>query len=385
MSDLKSILKENIEDVSIDEIRRALEDMIEDQRKKAAKKEAAALVDNFLDEIEFNRKLLSHPILMKVINRANLSNHIKRTECYARLDDKLKDVLSQGTKIEDIKEIKYLLDCLKGKAIEYIVEVEASKAEQGMRHIHAPGSVARSEGRNLYFPGEEYTREGLNWLASKLCGSIAIGDNLGVFSENNELMLKLKQLVSYKELGTKLTIDPRKLEIKRDEMNYPYATLLAFILWLRKQLSIEENVEIKALIQSILDDLRVSTLNLFFVPPPEKYKHKWSTISLPRLDIFIVKWILDEKSRNIIENFREALADFITEARNASKRKKKGRELENVIDLLMNNYDFICKSLIEHGILDTYAARKIIDIVIDIATKYDIRRTYLPLGMLVSL
>jgi hypothetical protein len=116
--------------------------------------------------------------------------------------------------------------------------------------------------------------------------------------------------------------------------------------------------------------------------PPEK--EKWGTISLPRLDVFIDRWILNEESRAKIEAFRDSLKYFVVTARKTAKRERRTKELENAIDLLMNSYEALCKNLIEHGSLDFYAMRRLMDVMIDIATKYNIRAFMRPLGIIVD-
>jgi hypothetical protein len=384
MLNLKDKVEGVVERVSIDEIRDALERVIEGAQEKVAKRRPKTIADGFLEEISFNEKLYNHPLVGKAIKKgftANLVQNLRKSEYYKKLNEKLNDVLKRGVNAEDLRNIEDLVNGLRSIAIEYIVK-EISEAEQGLRHLHRPGCVAKSEARNLYFPGEYYTKETLSWLAYGFFSSIAIGDNLGIYSENDKLMFNLKQLAQ--RLGSKFGIEPRRLGISEDEENRPYTTLLAFILWLAKRLDggKEEEVEFKALAQSILDTLRVSTISLLFMPPEEK--EKWGTVSLPRLDAFIDRWILNEESRAKIEAFRDSLKYFLDEARKAAKREGRTKELENAIDLLMNSYEALCKNLIEHGSLDFYAMRRLMDVMIDIATKYNIRAFMRPLGIIVD-
>jgi len=384
---LKDKVEGVVEKASIDEIRGALERVIEGAQEKVAKRRPKTIADGFLEEISFNEKLYNHPLVGKAIKKgftANLVQNLRKSEYYKKLNEKLNDVLKRGVNAEDLRNIEDLVNGLRSIAIEYIVK-EISEAEQGLRHLHRPGCVAKSEARNLYFPGEYYTKETLSWLAYGFFSSITIGDNLGIYSENDKLMFNLKQLARRFEpkSKSKFKIESSMLEISEDEEDRPCATLLAFILWLAKKLGArrEEEVEIKALAQSILDNLRVSTISLLFMPPQ---KEKWGTISLPRLDMFIDRWILNEESRAKIEALRDALKDFVAVARKTAERERKVKELENAIDLLMNSYEALCKNLIEHGSLDFYAMRRLVDVIIDIATKYDIRAFLGPLGTVVG-
>jgi hypothetical protein len=365
----KGKLEKVVEEISINEIQDALKKVIERKPKNIA--------ESFLNEVNFGEKLRVHPLVGKTIDMGNLMKSIRRSEHYKKLNEKLTEISEREAMIEDIVEIKSLLEGLKNKAVSYIVE-QTGKIEQGLRSIHAPGSVARSEGRNLYF-GEKYAKETLYWLASRMCDSIALGNNIGIYSENEDLILHLRQL-AYQKFKSKFRIELEDLEISRDEADHPYVVLLGFIFWLTKELLIEEEHEIKILIQSILEYLKTSAISLFFMPPE---KEMWSTIGLPRLDIFIERWVLNKKTRDIIETLRNELKHFITTARREAKRKREIREVENTIDLLMNNYDAFCRRLIEYDDLDLYALRRMMDIIVDLGTRYDLKMYLKPLGSVV--
>jgi hypothetical protein len=369
----KDRLVKVIEEISTNEVMRALENIV--------RRRPENLIEGFLNEINFNRKLGLHPLVGKILRKGHLANiiiNIRRSEEYKRLNDKLAEILERQIEIEDITEIKNLLGKLMDKAMDYIVKM-AGDSGQGLRHIHAPGSVAKNEGRNLHF-GEKYTQETLYWLASRVCDSIALGDSLGIYSENEKLMLYLRQLAQI-SFGSTFKIDLRNLEIYEDEANHPYAVLLKFILWLVKRLEVEDKPEIRTLIHSILNEIRTSTISLFFLPPEEE---KWSTIGLPRLDIFIGRWILDRKSRVKIETLRDELNNFIAAARKEARKEGKIREVENTVNLLMNNYEAFCRRLIEHGDLDFYAIRKLMDIVVDLGTRYGLKIYLRPLGSVIG-
>jgi hypothetical protein len=367
----KSKLRKVVEEISINEIQNALKKVIERKPKNIA--------ESFLDEVNFGRKLRVHPLIRKTIDMGNLMRSIRRSEHYKKLNEELTEISERQIMIEDIDEIKGLLEGLKNKAVDYIVE-QTGNIEQGLRHIHAPGSVARDEGRNLYF-GEKYTKETLHWLASRMCDSIALGNNIGIYSENEDLMLHLRQL-AYQKFKSSFKIELEDLKMSRDEADHPYVVLLGFIFWLAKELLIEEKNEIKILIQSVLEDLKTSAISLFFMPPE---KEKWSTIGLPRLDIFVEKWVLNKESMDIIETLRNELKHFITTARKKARRERKIREVENTIDLLMSNYDVFCRRLIEYGDLDFYALRRMMDIIVNLGTRYGLKIYLKPLGLIARL
>jgi hypothetical protein len=378
--DNNRLLEDIIKRIGADEIRRALEHIIEERPKN--------VVEGFLEEVGFSKsgiRSCNHPLVRKAIDWGTFARKVKALEPYNKLNRKLTEIFERGLEVEDIAEVRELLNDLRGQLIDYIITKEIRGAEKGLRHIHAPGSVAKKEGRNFYLPGEKYTDDMLYRLASRLLNSISLGDVLGIYSESGNLMLGLRQLAAQK-FGSKLRVEPEDLGIYENEAIRPYAALLGLIFWLMKELMVEEELELKSLIQSILSELRVAPICLFFMPSERggRGKERWSTIYLPRLDIFLDRWIFDEKARKKIEDLRDELKKFIAAAYRAARREKKISEVKNTIDLLMDNYDAFCRRLMEHGSLDLYAIRKMMDIIVDLATKYGLRMYLRPLGSILS-
>lgn len=373
MDDIRGRLEECIKRVGVDRIQEALEHVLEKRPKDVVK--------SFLERAGFGE--FDHPLVgnKKIIDLGNFVKEARKSESYRRLNDKLVEILERGLKDGDIDEISGHLKDLRNQLIDHIINNRIRGAGKGLRHIHAPGSVARSKGMNFYFPGEEYTDDILCHLASRFCHSIALGGSLGIYSENRDLMMRLAQLAAYMH-WSRVRIEPKNLKIgrygiSRYEAERPHAALLAFILWLvERRLTAKEDHEVEALIHSILDGLKTSPICLFFMPPEEE---RWSTIYIPRLDTFIDRWILNEAARRGIKDLRNSLLEFIARACNAARRRG-AREVENSIDLLMDNYEALCRGLIEHGSPDPYAVRRMMDIMVDLATKYGLSIYLRPLS-----
>ncbi|MEM4536854.1 MAG: hypothetical protein QXP92_06425 [Nitrososphaerota archaeon] len=260
---------------------------------------------------------------------------------------------------------------MKGVVIDFI-EKQVGNIKQGLRHIHAPGSVSRKEAINLYF-GEEFTVDDLYRLASRLCSSIAFGESIGIYSENEAFMRKMRQLVETLGFGLPFRIERDKLReigIREYDVNHPYVVLLKFIMWLRNQIDVEEDPEKREIYLSILNMLQSATINMFFMPPD---KERWCTISFPRLDFFINNWVQRDEKRKDLKALVDNIDIFIRDALKKSKRKKEVEKVRNAIDMLMNNYEILCRELIEYGVLDFYALRNLMDLVVDLSVMYDIR------------
>jgi hypothetical protein len=375
-------LSKIIEDFRYDEVRKALHEVIKNKTYEKSKD----IVADFLKEINFFKKLSSHPVFANLIRRGTIGTIsdkvLKKSVEYRLLREKITEITKKS--IEDpeteniIAKIMQLLRRLREIVINYFLEI-VGEEEMGLRHLHAPGSVARKEGRNLYF-GEKYNQEVLYKLASRICDSIALGDNIGIYSENENLMLILKQMVlkkfnfSYKIEAS----EDEKAVLNKDEANYPYATLLAFILWLVDTAEGEANDQ-KELLYSLIESIKSSPIQIIFVPRDKP--EKWTTINLPRLDMFIDKWIINKEARYELKAFRNEIARFVVDARKAARRKGKRAEADKSIELLMNYYEMIIQSLIVNGSVDLYAFRRLIDLIIEISNKYDVRTYLKPLSL----
>jgi len=358
--ELRDVLKSIIEDITVEEIEHAIEEVIKERPSKPA--------EQFLSKIRFQNKITTHPLLRKVVDLGNLKRSIPRNDSYKHLNDRLLDIIHRGKpEITDISEIQVDIVNLIDTALDFIINKQVRGAESGLRNIHAPGSVAKKEASNLYFPGEKYTDEELSELALRLFSSIAIGRNLGLFSENSKLMKELKQLSS-QYFGKPYRIDNLKdLDISVYESNYPFSTLLGFLLWLvmKRDRSIGNERE---LLNSILNELKKSTIIIYFIPGREK--EKWKTIRIPNLDAFVNNWILDRNNRDSIQGLRGVINSIISGVRKASKGRSK---LNNIMLVLMNYYESLCQRLIYYGDLDLYAMRRILDIIMEISTELDLR------------
>jgi hypothetical protein len=357
--ELKDALKNIIENITVKEIESTIEKIIKEKPSNPA--------EEFIKGVGLQDKIGMHPLLRKVLDLGNLARSIRRSSSYNDLNRKLLDIIHRGKpKIADISEIQGIIVKLIDSALDFIVK-QACEAEKGLRNIHLPGSVARTEALNLYFPGEKYTTEKLSELTLKLCNSIAIGKSLGLFSENLELMKELRQLSS-QYFGKPYKIDNLEdLDISEYESNYPFATLLGFLMWLAMKYDQTVGDE-RELLNSILNELKKSSIILYFIPGGER--EKWGTISVPNLDAFINNWLLDRNNRNSIQDLRKAINSIINVVKKAGKDRTK---LNNITQILMNYYEPLCQRLIYYGDLDLYAVRRILDIIIELSAEYELR------------
>jgi len=358
----ENVFKEKLNRISeyfkTEEVEKAVKELVKEKSNERFKE--------FWNEF-FWEKFKKHSLIRKAIDWGGQARDIEKLNSFKKIQEEINELRKRGIeKIgeKDIEEILKLLENLKNEVLDSIVK-RYGNVEQGLRHPHAPGSAAKNEIRNLYYPKESYTKDTLYKLASRLCDSITLGDDIGVYTDDEDLMELLRELVK-ETFNESFRIDLGKVNIDREETNYPYITFLKFILYLKKtELTITEESK-KILLQKILAKLKQSPVYLFFMPGREK--ERWATIILPRLDLFMEHWIENNESRERLDNLNDSISTFIQQA-----RKKKEKKIENYIDLLRNNYEILCYNLIAYGIPEYYAMRNILDIMIEISYIYDIK------------
>jgi len=362
----RNMLESIVGDFTPSEIKDSVERII------SSKEKVEDIAERFLREVNFQGRFRRHPLVWKTIDWGNASREYKKSDAYKKIQNKLTEILrKQEVEVKDFHELSGLLRELKGVVIDFI-ERQVGNIKQGLRHIHAPGSVSRKEAMNLYF-GEKFVVNDLYRLASRLCSSIAFGDSIGIYSENEVFMRNMRQLIESFGFGLPFRIERDKLReigIQEYDLDHPYVVLLKFIMWLRNQIDVEEDLEKREICLSILNMLQSATINMFFMPPD---KEKWCTIYFPRLDFFINNWIQRNEVRKSLEALVNNIDTFIRAALRESRRKKEIEKVRNVVDLLMNNYEILCRKLIEYGVPDFYALRNLMDLAVDLSIRYDIK------------
>ncbi|MEM1661164.1 MAG: hypothetical protein QXR17_08535 [Candidatus Bathyarchaeia archaeon] len=373
----KNIFREKLEtiigDISLDDVKSALEKLVASQKNQEENQE---MVRSFLDEVGFKGIFQLHPLVGRIIAIGiwgRIANKYQKTHTYKRIKEKLSEILRrQRVEEEDIREIRDLLIELRKMAVDFIDEKIVGNVKQGLRHVHAPGSVAKGEARNLYF-GEKFTDDDLYRLASRLCSSIAFGGYTGIYSEDEDFIRNLKQLIVSFGFGPPFKIEENRLReigIREDDLDHPYIVFLKFVMWLKNQICIDVDPEKRKVCSSILNMLQSATISVFFMPPN---REKWCTISFPRLDFFINNWIQDDEARKRLEALAENIDNFIKITRREARKRKELDKVENIISLLMNDYEMLCRKLIEQGASDFHALRSIMDLIIDLSARYSIK------------
>jgi hypothetical protein len=357
----KNRLRNITEEVSSNEIMEALEEIVKEKPDDP--------VNQFLKSIDFWGKLKIHPLVKKAIDWLGTARDYKKLDAYAKLRERVVKIMERDiVNLKDVSEVRVSLNELKDEILDYLSE-RYGNIKQGLRHIHAPGSDAKSEGINLYFPGEMYTQETLYRLALKLCSSIVIGDSIGIYSDDEDLMSKLRQITIGSGFGYEFKVGPEELNINEYEVEHPYIVFLKFIFYLREKVDVEESIDKKLLLQSILEKLKYSPVSIFFMP---EGRERWCTITLPRLDLFIGRWIEGDSRKNL-ESLIENIDNFVKNIIKESKKRKEYEKVKNAIDLLMDYYEILCRKLIEYGIPEYYATRNMMDLILDLGIKYDVK------------
>ncbi|MEM2271995.1 MAG: hypothetical protein QW356_05690 [Candidatus Hadarchaeales archaeon] len=344
-------------------IKEDIETLIETVQEKEA-------VDSGLKKIGFWSDLCEHPILKTVLDWGGIGRELKKAEAYKNIQEVLEEIRrKKSVSTEEALRLRQLLNDLRNQIIDFVTK-QAGDAGKGLRHIHAPGSAANTEARNAYF-GEKYTSEILYEMATCLASSVCVGKHVGVYFENEETRKYLEQLcLQYFKSGW--SISPEEIGISRYEIDRPYLILMKFLLWLWDQISTEKEPERKELLQNLARQIKQSSAVLYFTPGNDRVR--WRTITIPRLDFFITKWVENEERRRKIQQLTKDLTHLMN---NVSQRARQmgERAVENTIELIMMKYEAFAQKLLEFGIPEYHALYSMVTSAMDVSIHYGIPQT----------
>jgi len=359
---LKEKLKDLIKYPSMEDVAKAL-----DKLGSAKSFQKEKVISKVLKDLGFYIDLFVHPIVSKTIELGNLGKDLKKDPNYEKLSEKIFEIMKRRKPtIKDYNDITELVRKLIDKMITYIVQ-RAGESEKGLRHIHAPGSVTKGEARNLYF-GERYNADILLNMALRQCSSLFVGNDIGISFEDEEFYRDLTRMLERK-YGSTIELPAHELGISKYEYRRPYTVLVKFFLWLYQKYD-EENFEEKEFLRILLDRLKNTSITLYFTPGKEK--DKWCLISIPRIDQFASRWLEDKEQRTKLEELDLKLNIFISEL---IKKAGRQREIENIVELIMHNYELLSQQLLLFGTVEYASLRNIINLVTELAIRYDVQAT----------
>lgn len=336
------------------------------ERTKKAKGFKKEVVENVLKNLGFWKKLSKHPIVGKSIEWGNPSKQCKRQPEYKELSKKIIEIMERQklipTDCKDITELlKKLIDIMINSLIHWMGE-----SEKGLRPPHAPGSVTKDEARNLYF-GERYDDKNLFNMVLRLCNSFPIGNDIGIYFEDEELRRELMQRFE-KGYGSRIELPLEELKISRYERQKPYVVFMKFLLWLYREYD-EAEPEEKISLKILLDHLKNASATIYFTPGREK--EKWCMISVPRIDWFASRWLEDKEQKTKLEELGETLNNFTNGLIKKAGRQRRGAK--NIIELIMHNYELLSQQLLVFGMVDYTSLRNIVNLVTELAIRYDVK------------
>lgn len=233
--------------------------------------------------------------------------------------------------------------------------------KRDLRPIHMPGSVGFREARNLYF-GERYDEKALLKSATKLLSSICIGPNVAICFADEFLQRDLRKCIS--DFGQHiLGRDLRELMIHDIENDKPYICVLKLLLWLY------DHAKARGY-SHVIDLIRKTEGMIYFAPGVERAKY--STIPLPRLDVFFHTWLDKTDRRNVLKTMRDTLYHFTQRVRINARRKKETKIAQDKLNLLTTYYDMLCERVLKSCLIDLELLRRMTDIVLELSERYNV-------------
>jgi len=318
--------------------------LVEDLRERIQKKSFKSLFGK--EGIYKPKDLLEvqHPVLRRkeFFDPGNLANRLKGLGDLGIVDA----VLSGDNKLA-LKLADDLLTKVKQEALDMLLE----RAEEGddIRPMMMPGSVGRSEIPNLYIGEEKYSETDRMRLSLQLVKSIGVGNSASVYFEGG-FQEYLRYLVRKK--FDKNYIEASNLEAGNREMKQPFVMLMRLLIWIYEQLIEEDRAKI--------EELKSSSGVIYFVPEDSE---RYNAFYFPQLNRFVVTWLQDDLKRGALKSMLNSIAYL-------SRQKEVD---ESSLEVIYNNLNLLAYSLIETSSVEWEPLRRIVDSLIDIFDKLDLR------------
>ncbi len=304
---------------------------------------------------------VKHPVIKKLADYGNMSKKLN-SETSELLEGIVDLINAKGSESKDLRRLislaKEFLDKVEEVSIESILN-KTMEAENDLRPTMMPGSVGRDEIPNLYMPTEEYEKEDRMKLALQLSKSIAVGNWISVYFEG-PFHSFLKQLIRSKFDRPYLESDD--IGASGWEMSEPFVTLLRLILWVYGETAGEKKKKKNR--EEIIEMMKSSSGIVYFTP---RDRERYTAFSFPQLNRFVDEWLLKEGKRKALENMLDSIK--IT----SSVAYKKGRDAAaKQIELIYRYLNLLAISLLERASILWEPLRKMVDVIIDLAGRYDV-------------
>lgn len=308
---------------------------------------------------------IKHPVVEKLIDWGNLKGRTKYAE---ELEQILENLVSKEIKREDYDKLGEKIEEFKRGLMGDIERLTRGERERDLRPLHVPGSVGRDEARNLYF-GEEYDKGALYRLAMRLLESVCFGSNIAIYFDNQELREDIRKIF-LREFGSCHVVGDNlnNLKVHPLETRSPYIILMKFLLWLYKYIEADQQWH------RIIDLLEQTEGVIYLTPGNEKVNY--STIPLPRLDIFCVNWLMVAERRKALEEMKDSLFSFMREIEKSAKKLKRQKAAQNELRVLVTYYDMLCFHLLQSGFINHEPLRRIIDIALGLSQSYGVDTSF---------
>jgi len=297
---------------------------------------------------------IKHPILRKLADPGNMSRVISGET--SRLIEEILDLIDS----EDLEALRRLeslseefLRRLRDISIDFILK-KTLEAENDLRPTMIPGSVGRDEVPNLYMPTESYGRDDRVRLALQLSRSVAVGDSVSIYFDgpfHGYLRQRIRGRFSrpYLEHGD--------IGASRWEMEEPFVALLRILLWIYGEIAGEKNRD------EVIEMMKSSSGVIYFVPADGERR---TAFFFPQLSVFVDAWLLREDRRKALEDMLNSI-----KLASSSVSKKKSDAASKQIELIYHYLNLLAISLLERASIPWEPLRRIVDIILDLAYRYD--------------
>ena len=300
---------------------------------------------------------VDHPVLKKLTDYGNISKYVN-----SKISDELRDLVSllgSSSPKEKMESSEKSLRSLKEAVIEDI-EDKVFEESPGLRPMMMPGTVTLDEIPNLYYGSESYKPSEKAILALSLLKSIGIGNSISVFFEGSfHSYLKMKV---HEKLGRK-HLDGDDIKASKWETSQPFLTLTRLLIWIYSQITEEANQKEKK--EEVIQMMRESSGVIYFTPG--KVKENYTVLVFPQLSRFVDTWLEDNRKRETLKRMLDSTKEI---SALAYKRSRKAAQPQ--MEIMYNYLEIVARSLLELSNVEWEPLRRVVDLMVEVAAKYDI-------------
>ena len=295
---------------------------------------------------------IRHPVFGNLVDLENLWDHLNKES--TRISQKSFELYGNPNSDKALTVAQNLGEIIRSESAKYWAS-ELTQSKKGIRPAMIPGSVAKTEARNLYYGDESYSTDDTVQLALMLLKSITVGSSVSVYFER-----EFGEFI--KEISKHGGFDMEEIGATQFESSYPFVTLVHLLIFVYENAGKDRGE---------VEQLMLQTSGVLYLTPGKKQHEKYMTFAVPSLRAFLNGWLMDEKKRDSLKKMFKAANGM------ASRSFAKSKKVRGDLDKMYNYLEIIATHLIDNGSIPWQPLRQLIDSLISEAFDLEAGSVYL--------